>query len=318
MSPLRVLHLCTTFDPAGDVVRCFDELKKYSRHEHRLAVRLCHPLQEIYKFPEADWLGPFMPSNQPMESIEWSDCVLYHLTGPHFPEYELPLPGWLWGNRPAGFRNLNIYYDALWNRFFCHSQYNAPDLSIFRLVASSHVGAKEFLGSERFRWLPDMIPIDDPAYMPVPLAERAGVSFLKHSEDFRTADFGVERMNLNNKPLSEVLKRNRSLVAIDNVVDGHYGLAGLECLSMGLPTIVYNHPATTAALRDIAPVESPFVEVEHPWVQTAISAARELLADPDRVERVGAYAREWMVKYHNSRSIIERFWDPFFDELVSV
>jgi hypothetical protein len=318
VSRLKVLHLCTSFDPAGDVVRCYDELLKYSRHEHRLIVRCTHPKQNIYQFPNAAWLGPFAPTGQPMESVEWADCVLYHFTGPKLYEHSEPISGWESGGKPAAFRNLNIYYNSTTDTFWTMNAYNAPDLKPFKLVSSSHVGAKDFLGSDNFRWLPDLIPTDAPEYSPSPFAERSAVSFLKHADDFSRMDFcGIERMNLSERPLAEVLQRRRtSLVAIDNVSDGHYGLAGLECISMGLPTVTFNHRATREALDELAG-SSPFVETRGPHTEDAVNEVRLLLSDRDRLEKVSTDTRAWVERYYSSQRIIERYWDSFVEELVA-
>lgn len=318
MSSLKVLHFCTTFDPAGDVVRCLDELRKHSRHEHRLVVREHHPKQNVYQFPESNW--PYLlPPGQPTESVEWADCVLYHFTGPKLAFHEQPIPGWESGSKPCAFRNLNIYYNAKENKFWTIEMYNSPDLKPFRLVSSSHVGAKDFLGSDNFRWLPDLIPTDAAEYSPAPLAERSGVSFLKHAEDFSRLDFyGAERINLSERPLAEVLKRRRmSLVAIDNVSDGHYGLAGLECISMGLPTVTFNHRVTREALEELAG-SSPFIETNGPYVDDAVKEASMLLMDGDRRIEVAIKTREWVARYYGSKRIIWRYWDSFFEELVAL
>lgn len=308
----RVLHIVNYFDPAGDVVRCFGELKKHSRHEHELVIKDRHPLQEMYAFQEAALMEHSGAAAAFPQLAKWCDCVLHHFVGPE--------SGFRVDGKPAAFRNVNIYWNQIENRFWSSVEYNARSLDGFRLVASSHVGAQEFLPGE-FRWLPDLIPIFDMLYAPDFSQRPPCVSYIKHGQDFDAAAFGAgvtkQRLDRTRHPAVLAARRAGATVVIDNVCDGHYGLAGCEAMSQGFPCIVFNHEKTRSALRDLAPLYPPFTEVG-PSLYEAIEAAKRLLAMPaEQMFALRKETREWMVAHYNSKRLIAKYWDTFVDELTA-
>jgi hypothetical protein len=348
----RILHVVNSFDPAGDVVRCVAELKKYSRHQHELIVRDTHELQDVYGYPEAALMRwntePDPPASKPEPPkelrgrarrkwiiaqrerrkrpagpclfdalAEWADALIFHFRG-----WE---DGWpLSEGKPRAFRNVNIYWSPEKDLFWSDPGYNAQSLDGYRLVSSSHVGATDFLPAELFRWLPDLIPIHDPLYLPDYRPRPACVSYIKHGDDFDAADFGVgngagigkQRLDKTAHPVVLWRRQREATVVIDNVCDGHYGLAGCEAFSQGWPFVVFNHEKTLAGLRDLAPVLPP-VENCGPSVFQAIEAAKWLLAisENEMLDRRRAM-RDWTETYYASERLIAKFWDPFTDELV--
>lgn len=297
----KILHVVNYFDPAADVVRCVRELRNFSRHEHDLIVSQIHPLQHIYQYELAEHGFWNTGADDIMAMLDWADALLFHFVG---SERGIDNP-----RKPAGFRNLNIYWDSNADRFWSAPDYNAGPLGRYKLVSSSHVGAKDFLPADRFRWLPDLLPIDG-QYSP-DLKERFPcVSFIKHHEVFAQADFGIAtRQDLHNTAHSEVLRRRRSsaTVAIDNLCDGHWGLAGQEAVLMGLPTIVFNHPKTKEALAELGP--SPFVEIEQNLESAVLSALSFSVA--------GSSSRAAALQCFDPKKLVERYWDAFFEELLA-
>lgn len=345
----KILHVVNAFDPAGDVVRCVAELKKHSRHQHELIVRDVHALQETYGYPEAALMRWNTEPEDPAQAkivpppelrgrvrrewiraerekrkhpagpgvfdalAEWADAFIFHFVG-----WE---GGW-WPTegKPRAFRNVNIYWGQTEDRFWSDPGYNAKSLDGYRLVSSSHVGAMDFLPAEIFRWLPDLIPIYDPLYLPNYRPRPACVSYIKHGADFDAVDFGpgVKKQRLDNTALPIVLwkRQTEATAVIDNICDGHYGLAGCEAMSQGWPFVVFNHEKTLAGLRELAPILPP-VENCGPSVFQAIEAAKRLLAlsENEMLERRHAM-RDWAETYYNSERLIAKLWDPFVNSLV--
>src|SRR5947209_4267866 len=92
------------------------------------------------------------------------------------------------------------------------------------------------------RWLPDLIPINDQLYTPYLGKKEPCISYIKHWEELDCYDFnGIKRQKLFNELHGILLykRRHEATCVIDNLCDGHFGLAGLESMSMGLPTIVF-------------------------------------------------------------------------------
>lgn len=313
-----ILHVVGSFDPAGDVVRCVRELRKHSVYQHKLIVTRRHPFQEFMHFDEAELVAHTMPDG----FADGVDAVLCHFVG--WPEEWKPL------DVPMAFRNLNIRYDADADRFFSEPQYNAASLEPFRLVASSHVGATDIVGEKHFRWLPDLLDIWAPELTPDFAPRKPCVSYIKHADDIDAWDLdGTRKLNLYMRPHNEVLERRKheATVVIDNVSDGHWGLAGNESLALGLPTIVFNHKRTHAALRRHVlthrpPLHEVFDSALLPFTNTfTLTHARECVRADNRMSPEDHDARRrdirsWTERHWDSKDLITRYWDRFFTELL--
>ena len=311
MKQLKILHVANSFDPAGDVIRCVTELKKYSRHRHEYILAERHPYQDKYGYQEPALMEWNTEPGLVAHLFDWADVVLYQFVG-----WERK-----WGEafKPSGFRNINIYYNTVTDRFFSYDLYNATSPDRYALLSSSHVGAADFLGQDRFRWLPDLIPIHDALYEPDWRDRKSCVSYIKHADvlDKVTWPDGVAVQSLAGTHHPKILFRRKTSasVIVDNICDGHFGLAGCEGLSLGLPTIVFNHEKTKAALRELAPEYPPFIEVSQSF-HAVIEAVKRMLAMPG-----GEYLefrkqiRSWAERFYNSEYLIKKYWDPFFEEL---
>ncbi len=349
----RILHVVNSFDPAGDVIRCVNELQRYSRHQHELIVKDPHPGQDVYAYQEAALMGwnvapapantalPSRPPNlrgaelarwnkerqQQIQAarkaakqspsplvdglMQWADAVLFHFVG-HEDGWAAP------AGKPIAFRNINIYYDGTKDAFHAAPEYHAKSLDGYKLTASSHVGARDFMPGDNFRWLPDLIPIHAPLYTPDWSRRPPCVSYIKHSPVFKEQKFrGAAHQNLDGVPHPQVLWRRKTAAtaAVDNVCDGHYGLSGLELAALGIPTVVFNHEKTRAALREFASLYPPFTEVGCSLAQ-AIAAVEQLLGlGEHEYLKLRQELRDWMEHHYHSRRVIELTWDKFFDEL---
>ena len=248
----KILHVVNSFDPAGSVVRDVEQLKKYSRHEHELYVRDVHPAQSVYQYPLAEDIGD---EERQVSLLEWCDAIVYHFKGWRGTNLNGPFVGLDRPNKPAAFRSLNIYYDASIGKSWTHPIYDGRDSGFERysLFAGAHVGARDFLPSDRpFFWAQCMTPVDG-LYSPDWADRIPCVSFIKHAYYFTSADFGAMKQDLHNAALQDVLswRRSNATVVIDNISDGHYGLAGSEALLMGLPVVTFISQAARYALLEL-------------------------------------------------------------------
>lgn len=294
----KITHIVNSFDPACDVLRCVRELNLYSEHQHKLWVRDEHPLQRTHQYEQCQ------NAEGRYELLNWCDAVLYHFAG------------WEGGyddtSKPAGFRNINIRWDAE-RGFWCEQQYNAQSKGRYKLFASSHVGASEFLPDGLFRWLPDLIPLDG-AYTPGPASKSPAVSYIKHAESFTQHGFNCPAMNHLGRAHAEIMSERRMLatIAVDNVCDGHYGLSGLETMAMGIPTVVFNHTKTRAAFEEFSPGDYP------PFLECGpdLEQVREMVNLNQNNVTVGTASRYWMEKWYHPSRVVKVYWDTFFAELL--
>ncbi|MFC1698978.1 glycosyltransferase family 4 protein [Candidatus Omnitrophota bacterium] len=108
----------------------------------------------------------------------------------------------------------------------------------------------------------------------------------------------------------------RAMVEILNTVDlcfdqfgyGFYGFVALEALSVGIPTFL--HLDGPAALDQQAPpIVNVFSEDE------IYQKITELTADRGKLLDLGKSSREWVLKYHQSDKVIERYLDLYKEVL---
>lgn len=297
----KILHCVNSFDPSADVIRCVKELNKYSRHRHTVIVKDPHPVA-AYGFEQV----PPCTDETAAKMFQWADAVIYQFVG-----YE---KGWgILPHKSVAFRNINIYYDQRNDKFWSEKYYNAGDLTPYKLTASSHIGAADFL-PKNFRLLPDLIPIYDDAYMPDWTKRSPCISYIKHEKELDGIDWkGTTILPLLGHAHSTVLSRRQKVATcvIDNVCDGHVGLAGIEAMSLGLTTVVFNHEKEKQSLQDMGLLYPPFVEVKS--LEGAIASAIAYADDPERRRA----SRQWMEQVYYSKLLIDKYWDPFVDELLS-
>ena len=112
-----------------------------------------------------------------------------------------------------------------------------------------------------------------------------------------------------------VLARRRSLasVVIDNVCDGHYGLAGQEAAILGLPVVGFNHPRTLEAMEDGA-ARAPSSRSSR--LRQSARRRRPPPAQPGRqpCRTAARSARGRGVPF--PAPVIGEYWDPFIDEVA--
>lgn len=315
----RILHVVNSFDPAGSVVRDAEQLKKYSWHEHELWVREAHPNQAVYQYPLAENIGDF---DRLQNLLDWCDAIVYHFKGWRGTNLSGSFVGLDDAHKPAAFRSLNIYYSTDMKKSWTAPVYNGEDSGFDRysIFAGAHVGARDFLPSNRpFFWTQCMTSVDG-LYSPDWQDRKACISFIKHWEELSKIDFGAESQDLHNTSLQQVLslRRQRATIVVGNVSDGHYGLAGTEALLMGLPVVTFNCPETKRDLLKLTDgVESPFVEVGSS-ISEVVDAIRRLLAESSTTQYSRRlYARKWSEKFFNPKYLVEKQWDPFCNALVN-
>jgi hypothetical protein len=305
----NILHVCGWFDPSADVTRSVVELNKYSEHRHEAVIKWHHPTKSTMQFPEP--IGQSQDNGFVNGRFEWADAIIYHLVGWNSPVgYNLRVA------KPCAFRNANVMFNKSTEKFYCLQEFfSNPYDSMYETLASCHMGARDFMG-ERTAFLPALMPIDDEIYLPDWTPREPRIAFIKHAAEIgERLDGKHPVLCLNDRPHREIMLTRRKLasITIDNVGEGHYGLAGTESLAQGIPAIAWNHPRTIEQLADIAPTGgNPFIQAED--VRTAVKHALEWPGNTAR--EYGRVCRNWIETYYNSRYLIERYWEPFCDELV--
>jgi hypothetical protein len=186
--------------------------------------------------------------------------------------------------------------------------------------------------------VPNLIPQDDPAYLPNPAPPDWDVFYCptktygawenrwntKGAPETaallaRLAEKTGARVNArdgsNLVPLAQVMdEKARSRIVIDDLVNGSYHLSGLEGLSLGRAVLNYLDERTLALLRHFSGSES------HPFCNLRLEEAGELLeyllAHPDEAADVGAAGRDW-IERHWTRRRLAGFYREVYEKLLA-
>ena len=314
---MKVCHIVNSFDPACDVLRCVRELNLYSRYSHTLYTKDPHPAQAVYQYEQPSQPGWLMSAGEARRLVEDADVLVYHFAGRESGAGD--------DSKPSAFRNLHVTWDNIEQRFWTNGYYDSGAYDRYKLVASSHVGALDYMPASKFRWLPDLLPLDEEYSFNTTDRPRPAVSYIKHADELRSRDFGkAAHLDCSHTTHADVLAKRSSLatVVIDNVSDGHYGLAGQEAVIMGLPVVVFNHPRTVAALDGWQPMHGSITTM-FPFQQAttldeAVNVATFLAQESPTIQRDRRHAiRAWAENFFSSRKLIDEYWDPFIEELAA-
>lgn len=279
------------------------ELNRFSKHKHELFVKNRHEYQSAMGFQEPELMEWTCDSNNIKDvAKDWADGIIYHLVGKDKGSYG--------GDKPTAFRNSNIYFNG--TNFYSLDGYGCNNPEQYKLLASSHMVAGAFMPCCHF--LPALIQLDRPMYRPNPEPKNPCVAYIKQGSLMTHFDLTkAETLYLHGKTHANLLfeQRKYATLVLDNITDGHYGLAGCEAMVQGIQPIVFNHPITEQQLRELSVDKYPPM-IEVPQTARAVFEAINKASHTFCSEAV-----EWMHTSYNSTRLIERYWDTFCDKLVS-
>ena len=96
---------------------------------------------------------------------------------------------------------------------------------------------------------------------------------------------------------------------IDEIAPGEYGVAAIEAMALGKPSINYIKPS----IENQLPKELPIVNAN---VDTLSEVLERLLADGQRRYEIGFSGRKYVEKYHDAHQIARQLVD-IYKELLS-
>lgn len=187
---------------------------------------------------------------------------------------------------------------------------------------------------ERFlpkaRVVPNIVPQDDPLYLPTEDLPEYGVFFAPSSyrsawEDRwntkgTTETLAVlERVKhltgcsikwITGRPFAEVMKEKRkAFLTIDELVTGSFHTSSLESLALGKPSLAYLDNRTQRVVREISGSEScPIINVR---LEDSLEAIVYLLHNPEEAAEIGRTSREWIEQYWSDRIFVDHITDIY-------
>ncbi len=189
----------------------------------------------------------------------------------------------------------------------------------------------------RARVVPNIVPVDDERYTPLVGSADSVTIFFAPSETTRSAWDSrwetkaypetqkmlqklasryrqVEVDIRTETPFAECLQaRRRSQISIDELATGSYHLSSLESLAQGIPTLAYLDHRTQWTVRSLTGA------TELPWINVHLDAApgilESLIEDSELRAALGAYSREWMIKYWRDRDMVQHYVRAYSDLL---
>ncbi|MCD4653902.1 hypothetical protein K8T06_08185, partial [bacterium] len=98
-------------------------------------------------------------------------------------------------------------------------------------------------------------------------------------------------------------------IFLDQFVEGLFGLASLESMSFGKPTVCYINPV----MRPNYPSDLPIVNADQ---ENLIDVVRSLLNDGQKRRNIGLLSRAYVEKYHDSKRLAQGLV-RIYEELIT-
>ena len=188
----------------------------------------------------------------------------------------------------------------------------------------------------RARLVPNIVPLDDPLYVPIPRDGTAVTVFFAPSCAtsawasrwdtkaapettliLRRLQRKLPRMRVNiiqDTPHRECLRlRQQANISIDELATGSYHLSSLESLAQGIPTLAFLDQRMLATLATITgSTDIPWINVTLEMAETAL---RQLVSDDQLRVAVGANSRKWVELNWTDRVVVSHYTDAYRDVL---
>ena len=315
---MRILMLAIN-DPAGTAIQMAKGLRRHAGHDCRLVTletRYTHSWEKDLHVPD---LGPD-GLDELRDLLTGADVFHFHMTADERTPFGPFLPAdHLRGKRivhhhhghhdfrsnPESFREK---YRRLGRRDLLVS---TPDL--LRLLPEA-------------RWQPNLVPVDDPAFTPLPgrfdaspdpaaplrVAHSPTRKDLKNTADLlavaaeeAAAGLPLVLDLIDDVPNAECLRRKRACDVLFDHMQGYYGVSSLEGLSQGLAVIAGLDEWNRDRIVEFAGTE------ELPWVaardrEQLRARLRELAADRAACREIGRRSRAFMVERWSDARLVGR------------
>lgn len=305
---MRILMIAIN-DPAGTAIGFANALNQHTEHFCRvvtLETRYSHAWDADLHVPSLDAAG----LDALRDELEHADVFHFHMTadehlrlGPFVPADYMRGKAIVHHHHghPAFRGNPQHFRDKYAALGRSNLLVSTPDL--LRLLPEAS-------------WQPNLVPQDDPLYMPLDQREAAPVR-LAHSptrKDLKNTDDLLHVLTtlngsrphlelMDDIPHKECLRRKRQCHMQFDHMQGYYGMSSLEGLSQGVPTVAGLDDWCTGHMQDFAETQDlPWI-VAHGRDELAVAIA-DLACDCDRRNAVGHASRAFMEDHWSDRKVV--------------
>jgi hypothetical protein len=291
--------MVTTNDPAGTAIEFTKALNRYTPHRCRLVTTEIRYNFMYEKDLHVPWLRDFAELEH---TLRGADVFHFHmLADEHLPLGPFQVRDFLRGHPVVHHHHGEPAFRAEPRRFAEREKalgrralVSTPDLH--RLYPEAE-------------WLPNLVPLDDPAYVPkteynhrheIIVGHSPTKKELKNTAEFRDVMARAMRRHprlrervIENTAHRECLKLKRDCDLFFDHMQGYYGVSSLEALGQGVPTIAGLDDWNLGHIRDFAG------RWDVPWIPAKNAAElerriEEFAADVGLRETRGRFSRAWM------------------------
>ena len=176
-------------------------------------------------------------------------------------------------------------------------------------------------------WLPNIMPIDQEDYLPIYdrsyestliIGQTAASPQIKSTDilervanEMREGGYDVQLDIITGVSHAECLRRKREHhIEFDNMYQGHHGMAGLESISMGIPTLAWLKPDVVEAYKRLGEGNDvPFINVQD---ENELKANLiELVENRKLLREKSIYCRKWIETYYSEERLVNMYIDLY-------
>lgn len=316
----KILHVCNW--ASGITTRNITALKQYSTHNHELVTRVVHPYDmacEPVHLTERDTTKEMV-----LELAEEAEVLHFHAVG---YAGSLGLPETIHGIDWSQFRGKKTFIfhgmvaDLQVDGTFIlrhGDRFEVPNLDHYDVLMGPHLSCQHTYGM-RLNYVPDIIPIYDWLYMPLPgPKQRIAYSF----KDAWVADAcqkaGVNLRILHTPTkltLQLALRRRTARVTFNGSVDGAWGLFALESMSQGIPSAAYSCDINRKCWDVLQVPAPPLLDVEYGGANAPKVLSRVMNMEENEWQVLSKECRSWIENFYNPRLLVKR-WDSVYDKVL--
>jgi len=319
---LNILLINNKWDCAGVSISLCNAINRHTKHRARHMVAVETAIKYETDITSANCVPHRLWSI--MKIIEKADILHFNYADHSVPFFDIRWPDFMRGKKcifhdHSGWEPRKLLHNAYVSGRLFH-KYDDYEQAIVCAPSDTHI-------FNRSIWLPNLMPIyredylplrDRPHYNSIIIGQTASSPELKSTEmladavrELKAKGYNVEMDLITGASHSDCLRRKRShYIEFDNMHQGHHGMAGLEAISMGIPTLAWLTPEVIKAYERLGSGDPiPFINVRDKG--ELMTEMIELITNRNTWEERSSYSRRWIEKYYDEKNLVQMYIDLF-------